>query len=63
MDVKSRNGEKFEFFWSFFGPPCRNALADLYSYIPECTQFCALHNELVFPTLSKIEMVAVICTK
>jgi len=29
MDVNSRNGEKIRNFFELFGPPCRNALADL----------------------------------
>ena len=29
MDVKCRNGEKFEIFSNFFGQPCRIALADV----------------------------------
>ena len=43
MDVKSRNGEKFEIFFELFGPPCRNALADLDGSTAECAQVCALH--------------------
>ena len=58
MDVKSRNGEKFEFFFQLFGPPCRNALADLDSSIPECAQVCALHIRLHLASLREIEMVA-----
>ena len=38
--LKSRNGEKFE----VFGPPCRNALADLDGSTTECAQVCALHT-------------------
>ena len=53
--LKSRNGEKFE----IFGPPCRNALADLDGSTPECAQVCALHTGLHLATLRKIEMVDV----
>jgi len=59
MDVKSRNGEKFEFFFELFGPLCTNPLADLDSSTPECAQVCALHIEPHLATLRKIEMVAV----
>ena len=62
MDVKSRNGAKFEIFFELFSPPCRNALADLDGYIPECAEISALHIELHLATLRKIEMVAVLCT-
>ena len=62
MDAKSRNGEKFEFFFERFGPPCRNALADLDGSIPECAQVCALHTGLHLASLRKREMVAVLCT-
>ena len=58
---KSRNGEKFEFFFELFCPPCRNALADLDGSIPECVQVCALHIGLHLASLRKIEMVAVLC--
>ena len=58
MDVKSRNGEKFE----IFGPPCRNALADLDGSTPACEQVCALHTEAHLASVRKIEMVAVLCT-
>jgi len=61
MDVKSRNGEKFEIF-ELFGPPCRNALDDLDGYTPECAQVCALHIGLHLASRRKIEMVAVLCT-
>ena len=61
MDVNSRNGEKFEIFSNFFGPPCRNALADLDGCTPECVQFCALHIGPHLATLRKIDMVAVLC--
>ena len=53
--LKSRNGEKFEIFFEVFGPPCRNALADLDGSTPEC----ALHIGLHLVSLRKIEMVAV----
>jgi len=59
MDLKSRNCEKFEFFFELFGPPCRNALADLDGSIPECVQVCALHIGPHMASLRKIEMVAV----
>jgi len=49
-------------FFRTFGPPCRNALADLDGSIPECAQVCALHIESHLATLRKIEMVAVLCT-
>ena len=61
MVVKSRNGEKFDFF-ELFGPLCRNPLADLDGSTPECEQVCALHIEPHLATLRKIEMVAVLCT-
>ena len=62
--LKSRNGEKFAFFFEVFGPPCRNALADLDVSIPECAQVCAVHSglHLHLASLRKIEMVAVLCT-
>ena len=59
MDVKSRNGEKFEIFFKVFGPPCRNALADLDGSTPECAQVCALHIGPHLASLRIIEMVAV----
>jgi len=59
---KSRNGEKFEIFFEVFGPPCRNALADLDGSTPECAQVCALHIGPHLASLRKIEMVAVLCT-
>ena len=49
MDVKSRNGEKFE----VFGPLDRNALADLDGSTPECAQVCALHIRPHFTTLRR----------
>jgi len=58
-DVKSPNGEKFEIFFELFGPPCRNALADLDGSTPYCAQVCALHIEPHLEALRKIEMVAV----
>jgi len=58
MDVNSRNREKFE----IFGPPCRNALADLDGSTQECAQVCAVHIGLHLVSLRKIEMVAVLCT-
>jgi len=57
MDVNCRNGEK-----KLFGPPCRNALADLDDSTPECAQVSALHVEPHLEALRKIEMVAVHCT-
>jgi len=51
--------------WNFFerfGPPCRNALADLDGSTPECAQVCALQIGPHLATLRKIEMVAVVCT-
>jgi len=62
MDVKSQNGEKFEKIFQLFGPPCRNALADLDGSAPECAQVCAVHIGLHLTSLRKIEMVAVLCT-
>jgi len=59
MDVKSRNGEKIEFFFELVGPPCRNALADLDGSISQCAQVCALHIGPHFASLRKIEVVAV----
>ena len=49
-------------FFEFFGPPCRNALADLEGSTPECAQVCAQHIGLHMASLRKIEMVAVLCT-
>ena len=60
--LKSRNGEKFEIFFEVFGPPCRNALADLDGSTTECAQVCALHTGPHLASLRKIEMVAVLCT-
>jgi len=51
--VKIRN------FFELFGPPCRNALADLNGSTPDCALVCALHIEPYLATLRKIEMVAV----
>ena len=34
--VKSANGQKFEFFFEFLGPPCRNRLANVDGSMPEC---------------------------
>ena len=62
MDVNSRNGEKFEFFFELFGPPYRNAFADLDGSISECALVCALHIGLHLASLRKTEMVAVLCT-
>jgi len=59
--LKSRNGEKFDFF-GVFGPPCRNALANVDGSITECAQVCALHTAPHLASLRKIEMVAVLCT-
>ena len=53
--LKSRNGEKFE----IFGPPCRNALADLNGSTTDCAQLCAVHTGPHLASLRKIEMVAV----
>ena len=47
-------------FFEVFGPPCRNALADLDGSIPECAQVCAIGLHLA--SLREIEMVAVLCT-
>jgi len=62
MDVKSQNGEKFEIFCELFGPPCRNALADLDGSTSECAHVCAVHIVLHLSSLRIIEMVAVLCT-
>jgi len=45
-----------------FGPPCRNALADLDGSTTECAQVCALHTGPHLASLRKTEMVAVLCT-
>jgi len=61
-------GRKFSKWWKIrnffelFGPPCRNALADLDGSTPECAQVCALHTGLHLASLREIEMVAVLCT-
>jgi len=62
MDVKSRNGKKFEIFLELFGPPCTIAFADLDGSAPECAHVYALHIEPHLEALRKIEMVAVLCT-
>jgi len=49
-------------FFELFGPPCRNALADLDVSTPECAQVCVVHIWLHLASLRKIEMVAVLCT-
>ena len=46
-------------FFELFGPPCRNAMADLDGSTPECAQVCAVHIGLHLASLRKIEMVAV----
>ena len=61
MDVNLKM-VKIRIFFEVFGPPCRNALADLDGSIPECAQVCALHIGLHSASLRKIEMVAVLCT-
>ena len=53
---------KIRNFFELFGPPCRNALADLGGSIAECAHVCALHIEPHLATLRKIEMVAVLRT-
>jgi len=53
---------KNSIFFEFFGPPCRNALANLDGSIPKCAQVCPLHIEPHLEALRKIEMVAVLCT-
>ena len=50
---------KIRIFFEVFGPPCRNALADLDGSTPECGQVCALHTGPHLASLRKIEMVAV----
>ena len=62
MDVNCRNGGKIVIFLELFGPPCRNALADLDGSTPECAQVCAIHIGLHLASMRKIEMVAVLCT-
>ena len=58
-------GRKFSKWWKIrnffelFGPPCRNALADLDDSTQECAQ---VHIGLHLASLRKIEMVAVLCT-
>jgi len=42
-------------FFELFGPPCRNALADVDGSTPECAQVCAIHIETHLATLIKIE--------
>ena len=49
-------------FFKLFGPPCRNALANLDGSTTECAQVCALHTEPHLEALRKIGMVAVHCT-
>ena len=49
---------KIRNFFKPFGPPCRNALADLDCSTPECAQVCALHTGPHLASLRKIEMVA-----
>ena len=51
-DIKARNGQKFEFFWTF-GPPCRNPLAKVDGSMPECAQVCALHTRSYLVTLKE----------
>jgi len=53
---------KIRIFFEFFGPPCRNALADLDGSTPKCAQVCAIHIGLHLASLRKIEMVAVLYT-
>jgi len=63
MDVKSRNGEKFEFFSNFLTHSVESPWPILtYGSTPECAQVCALHIELHLEALRKTEMVAVHCT-
>jgi len=52
---------KHSIFFELFGPPCRNALADLDGSTPECAKVCALHVEPHLTMLRKIEMVAALC--
>ena len=53
---------KIRNFFKLFGPPCRNALANLDGSTTECAQVCALHTEPHLEALRKIGMVAVHCT-
>ena len=53
---------KIRNFFELFGPPCRNALADLDGSTPEYAQVCALHIVRYLASLRKIEMAAVLCT-
>jgi len=62
MDVKSRNGEKFEIFSNFLAHPVETPWPILTVLsIPECAQVCALHIWSHLAALRKIEMLA-ICT-
>ena len=63
MDVKSRNGEKFEIFLNFLAHRVETPWpTDLDGSTPECAQVCAVHIGLHLASLRKIEMVAVLCT-
>jgi len=53
---------KIRIFFEVFGPPGRNALADLDGSKLECAQVCALHIGPHLATLRKIKLVAVLCT-
>jgi len=54
MDIKSRNGEKFEIFSNFLAHPVETPWST-----PECVQVCVLHIGPHLASLRKIEMVAV----
>jgi len=61
MDVKSRNGEKFEIFSNFLAHPVETPwpiLTVLYQNVRRSVPYRLNH----LATLRKIEMVAVLCT-
>ena len=62
MDVKSRNGVKFEIFSNFLAHPVETPWPIWTVFAPECAQVCALHIEPHLEALIKIEIVAVHCT-
>ena len=61
MDVKSRNGEKFEIFSNFLAHPVETpwTILTVLRRSVECAQVCAVHIGLHLASLRKIEMVAV----
>ena len=63
MDIKSRNGEKFEIFLNFLAHRVETPWpTDLDGSTPECAQVCAVHIGLHLASLREIEMVAVLYT-